>query len=86
MNAVAAECKKHKHHPEWTNIYNKTHIIWTTHQPRGLSEKDITMARICDEKAKEFGEVESDAGSVGDVDGKRKMKIDAGECCGGKKS
>jgi len=57
MNAVAAECKKHRHHPEWTNNYNTTQIRWTTHKPRGLSEKDIIMARICDEKAREFGEV-----------------------------
>lgn len=58
MNAVAAECKKQKHHPEWTNVFNKTHVRWTTHAPEGLGVKDLAMARFCDEKGKEFGEVE----------------------------
>lgn len=58
MNAVAAECKKQKHHPEWTNVYNKTHVRWTTHNPEGLSIKDLVMARFCDEMAKEYGEAE----------------------------
>lgn len=63
MDAVAAECKRSKHHPKWTNIYNQVHIGWTTHSPRGLSEKDIAMARICDEKAKDFGEIKSKVNS-----------------------
>jgi 4a-hydroxytetrahydrobiopterin dehydratase len=58
MNAVAAECKKQKHHPEWTNVFNKTHIRWTTHNPEGLSRKDTEMARFCDEAGKQFGEAE----------------------------
>ena len=58
MNAVAAECKKQKHHPEWTNVFNKTHICWTTHSPEGLGAKDLAMARFCDLKAKEHGEAE----------------------------
>lgn len=58
MNAVAAECKKQKHHPEWTNVFNKTHIRWTTHNPEGLSGKDTNMARFCDEAGREFGEAE----------------------------
>ncbi|KAG9715978.1 hypothetical protein KCU75_g23617, partial [Aureobasidium melanogenum] len=37
MNTVAAECKVRKHHPEWTNVFNKTHVRWTTHKPMGLS-------------------------------------------------
>lgn len=57
MNAVAAHCKQHRHHPEWSNVYNKTHIRWTTHRPEGLSSKDVTMARLCDEAGETFGEV-----------------------------
>lgn len=29
----------------------------TTHSPAGLSSKDIIMARFCDEKAQEIGEL-----------------------------
>ena len=57
MNTVAKECKEQKHHPEWSNVYNKTHILWTTHRPKGLSSKDVHMARFCDDAAVEHGEV-----------------------------
>lgn len=57
MNTVAEECKKAKHHPEWSNVYNRTEIRWTTHNPEGLSSKDISMARFCDEAAQEAGEL-----------------------------
>lgn len=62
MDAVVVDIKKRNHHPEWSNVYNKVHIRWTTHRPEGLSSKDVELARICDEKAAEFGEVvEADA-------------------------
>ncbi|EEP77727.1 predicted protein [Uncinocarpus reesii 1704] len=32
-------------------IYNKVSITWTTHRPRGLSLKDLKMAKFCDEQA-----------------------------------
>ncbi|KAI5201596.1 transcriptional coactivator/pterin dehydratase [Aureobasidium subglaciale] len=57
MNTVAAECKAQKHHPEWTNIFNKTHVRWTTHKPIGLSSKDVVMARFCDEAGTRHGEL-----------------------------
>jgi 4a-hydroxytetrahydrobiopterin dehydratase len=38
-------------------VFNTTFIRWTTHHPKGLSEKDIELARICDELARDFGEV-----------------------------
>jgi len=57
MNTVAAECKVQKHHPEWTNVFNKTHVRWTTHKPLGLSSKDTVMARFCDEAGTRHGEL-----------------------------
>lgn len=57
MNTVASECKTAKHHPEWSNVYNKTHILWTTHKPLGLSSLDVRMARFCDKAAGEHGEL-----------------------------
>ena len=82
MNHVAGECKKQKHHPEWTNIYNKTHIRWTTHNPEGMSSRDVNMARFCDDAGEQFGESPADPGN---------SKIDSGrtqadDCCGDKKA
>ncbi|KAI5257114.1 transcriptional coactivator/pterin dehydratase [Aureobasidium subglaciale] len=57
MNTVAAECKVQKHHPEWTNVFNKTHVRWTTHKPLGISSKDVIMARFCDEAGTRHGEL-----------------------------
>jgi len=61
MNIIAAECAVKKHHPEWSNVYNTTFIRWTTHSPPGLSEKDVLMARYCDEQAEVCGEQQVEA-------------------------
>jgi len=89
MNLVAPECVVKKHHPEWSNVYNTTFIRWTTHSPPGLSEKDVLMARFCDEKARECGEVEvkegeGEGGSRGQelVD---RVEKEGGDCCVPKK-
>ena len=81
MDTVASECKKQKHHPEWTNIYNRTHVRWTTHNPEGLSGKDVGMARFCDGVAREKGEVPAEPGeNQGPL-----STAEARECCAGKK-
>lgn len=64
MNEVAAECKRQRHHPEWTNVFNRTHIRWTTHKPEGLSAKDTSMAAYCDRSAEAFGEVVKEPGKT----------------------
>ncbi|KAK5108956.1 hypothetical protein LTR62_007671 [Meristemomyces frigidus] len=64
MNQVAEECKAQRHHPEWTNVFNRTAIKWTTHKPLGLSLKDTHMARFCDEVAAELGEQLEDGQGV----------------------
>lgn len=56
-NVVADECKAQKHHPEWGNVYNEVVVRWTTHRPRGISSKDIDMAKFCDRTAAELGEI-----------------------------
>ena len=48
MTQIAIGAEKHNHHPEWSNVYNKVLITWTTHDVQGLSSNDIAMARICD--------------------------------------
>ncbi|KAI9660997.1 MAG: hypothetical protein M1821_009324 [Bathelium mastoideum] len=82
MNLVAADCKKQKHHPEWSNIYNKTRIRWTTHSPSGLSEKDITMARICDAHAESLGGIPiTQVAETGVTGSSTTPGLEAGECC-----
>ena len=49
-------------------IYNKTTILWTTHNPRGLSGKDLEMATICDLVAKDMGEIVENLEQQADTD------------------
>ena len=49
MAQIAIAAEKHNHHPEWSNVYNKVRITWTTHDVQGLSSNDIAMARLCDQ-------------------------------------
>ncbi|KAH8802702.1 transcriptional coactivator/pterin dehydratase [Xylogone sp. PMI_703] len=87
MDTVAKECQVKKHHPEWSNVYNTTFIRWTTHSPPGLTEKDLIMARYCDEIAAKCGEVEVPPEEVGGVgkDLADQVADVAGDCCVPKK-
>jgi 4a-hydroxytetrahydrobiopterin dehydratase len=49
MTHIAIASEKHDHHPEWSNVYNRVSITWTTHEVDGLSANDLTLARLCDE-------------------------------------
>ncbi|KAI0972758.1 pterin 4 alpha carbinolamine dehydratase-domain-containing protein [Xylaria arbuscula] len=88
MTAVALQCKLKNHHPEWSNVYNTTHIRWTTHNPEGLSAKDVELVRLCDALARDFGEVVSEEGgnTAQSVSCSLKQVTDravavAGDCC-----
>jgi 4a-hydroxytetrahydrobiopterin dehydratase len=48
MTQIAIAAEKHNHHPEWSNVYNRVTITWTTHDVDGLSSNDIDMAQLCD--------------------------------------
>ncbi|KAL7820914.1 transcriptional coactivator/pterin dehydratase [Trichoderma gracile] len=82
MTAVSLQCKIHNHHPEWSNVYNTTFIRWTTHVPKGLSEKDINLASLCDSIAKDFGELEPEpASSSCEMRGLADEVVKDGNCC-----
>ncbi|KAK2046560.1 transcriptional coactivator/pterin dehydratase [Colletotrichum somersetense] len=98
MTAVSLQCKIHNHHPEWSNVYNTTFIRWTTHNPKGLSSKDLELAMICDALARDFGEVEASPAAGTAADGKGEATVScgirgladkaagtAGDCCTPKK-
>ncbi|KAI3329059.1 transcriptional coactivator/pterin dehydratase [Xylariaceae sp. AK1471] len=88
MTAVSLQCKLKNHHPEWSNVYNTTYIRWTTHNPNGLSAKDVELAGLCDALARDFGEVIED-GNAAESCGLRQVAdrvvSDAGDCCTHKK-
>ncbi|MBI1391897.1 MAG: 4a-hydroxytetrahydrobiopterin dehydratase [Alphaproteobacteria bacterium] len=51
MNQVALEAEKVDHHPEWFNVYNRVDITLTTHDAKGLSERDVDLAAKIDRLA-----------------------------------
>ena len=48
MTKVALKAEELGHHPEWFNVYNKVSITLTTHDVKGMSEKDIKLGNYID--------------------------------------
>ena len=49
VNRIARKAEKSRHHPDINIRYNKVTLKLTTHDEGGLTEKDFTLARQCDE-------------------------------------
>ena len=47
MPRVALAAERQNHHPEWSNVYNRVTIRWTTHSEGGVTELDVKLARAC---------------------------------------
>jgi 4a-hydroxytetrahydrobiopterin dehydratase len=45
MSYVALHAEAMNHHPDWSNVYNRVHIMLTTHEVGGLSFKDVQLAQ-----------------------------------------
>jgi 4a-hydroxytetrahydrobiopterin dehydratase len=48
MSRVALLAETQQHHPEWENVYNRVTILLTTHDAKGLSERDLRLAVAID--------------------------------------
>ena len=51
MTRVALMAERRDHHPDWSNAYNVVDVTLTTHDARGLTMKDIELARFIDRAA-----------------------------------
>ena len=47
MTRVALAAERQNHPPEWSNVYNRVTIRWTTHSEGGVTELDVKLARAC---------------------------------------
>lgn len=48
MTRVALLAEQHSHHPEWSNVYNRVSVTWTTHDAGGLTSRDLDLAQRID--------------------------------------
>ena len=48
ISRVALAAERHNHHPEWSNVYNRVIIRWTSHSEGGVTDLDLKLARLCD--------------------------------------
>lgn len=48
MTQLALAAERLNHHREWSNVYDRVRITWTTHDAGGLSALDAQMAKRAD--------------------------------------
>ena len=48
MTRVAMAAEQADHHPEWSNVWNRVDILLTTHDAKGLTQKDVALAKRID--------------------------------------
>jgi 4a-hydroxytetrahydrobiopterin dehydratase len=48
MLRVSYDAEKADHHPEWTNVYNKVHVVLTTHDTGTVTARDRQLAAAMD--------------------------------------
>ena len=53
MTQVAVVAEEQKHHPVWTNVYNKLQVRVTTHDSGGVTDKDFDLALAIEQLLKQ---------------------------------
>jgi 4a-hydroxytetrahydrobiopterin dehydratase len=61
MSRAALLAEKLNHHPEWKNVYNVVDVTLTTHDCKGLSDLDVSLAQKMDKLAPK-AEIQRDLG------------------------
>ena len=51
MTRAALAAEKLDHHPDWFNVYNRVEVLLATHDANGVTELDVTLAKIMDAAA-----------------------------------
>jgi 4a-hydroxytetrahydrobiopterin dehydratase len=51
MTRAALAAEKLDHHPEWFNVYNRVEVLLATHDADGVTDLDVTLAKIMDAAA-----------------------------------
>ena len=51
MTRIALAAEKLDHHPEWFNVYSRVAVLLATHDADGVTELDVTLAKIMDAAA-----------------------------------
>jgi 4a-hydroxytetrahydrobiopterin dehydratase len=54
VNRIAAKAQKMNHHPDIDIRFDQVTLTLTTHDEGGITEKDFSLARQCDEVFSKF--------------------------------
>lgn len=49
MAEMALHSERANHHPEWFNVYNRVEVTLTTHDAKGLTQRDFDWAKLAEQ-------------------------------------